>query len=220
MASSNDWMPTNRYDQLVMVKNWLEVLAVKGPVWKVPAEEVTELRELVNEATELYALNNSSDCTSVIVAKCKFAFKRMIVKMRLIKNNYFTLPRLAAEEFSGLNLKNPSSTRTPILVLNEVPLLSIRLGDFRQLMFECRVKSTKKRCIPYGHNGVLLLWKVGGAVPTTYTELDKSELHSVTRFDLWFKSEDSGKQAYFAACWENERGQRGPVSKIQSAPIT
>jgi hypothetical protein len=199
-----------------MARKWQEEFAVKATTWKIPPADVTELTGMIAECSSLYAEVKSSFCTKGVITQCRVAFKNLVTKMRYIKRHYLLAPPLTPENFTALGLKVPTTTRNSIPVLNEVPELIIRPGDFRQLVFDFHVRSTGKKSIPYGHNGAVLYWKVGGPAPTKIKEFNNSELQSVTHFSIWFDEEDRGQVVHFAMCWENQRGKKGPMSEIQS----
>ncbi|MDR3304197.1 MAG: hypothetical protein LBS86_07265 [Treponema sp.] len=216
MSNSYDWLPIKREEKLIMVKKWMESLPLKATRWNIPAALVTELNNSAIETAALFTELNSNSCTKTLVTQCAASFKSMVAKMRFMKRHYFLAPPLLPEEFTELGLKVPSSTRSSIPVLDEVPELKIKPGDFKELVFDFQVHSTGKKSVPYGHNGAVLYWKVGGEVPKSAKEFNNSELHSVSHFSIWFNEEDRGQPAHFAICWENQRGQKGPLSEVKT----
>jgi hypothetical protein len=80
--------------------------------------------------------------------------------------------------------------------------------------------SSTEEQIPYGMNGAVVYYAVRGpgeSAPATVEDLTVSELASASHYIIKsFKPGDEGKRVYVALCWENEKGEQGPWSPIQS----
>jgi len=205
-----------------MALKWKDVLALKGASWGLSAKEISDFNDLTLEAQTSLAVVESNECTKLARTQCRTDFAALVAKMEDIKKRHFFSPPLTALDFKSLGLDVPDGSHTHVEVLDEEPALTIKPGEFRQLLFSFKVASTDSKAIPYGHNGAVLYWKkcnLGDPAPTSVKELTESELHSVSHFDMWFDEEDRGKIVYFSICWENESSQKGPPSIIQSAII-
>jgi hypothetical protein len=79
----------------------------------------------------------------------------------------------------------------------------------------------KSRRRPYGMNGAVVSIAVShdGHVVKKFAEFTHTELATHTPYDLHFSEEDRGKTVYLALQWQNESGERGDPSEIQSAII-
>jgi hypothetical protein len=60
----------------------------------------------------------------------------------------------------------------------------------------------------------MLFYDVLDALPTNVSELKNSVLATKTPYNLKFSKADHAKIVYVAACWVNQKGKRGPISKI------
>jgi hypothetical protein len=57
------------------------------------------------------------------------------------------------------------------------------------------------------------------APPADHNALTRSVLATRTPHTFEFTEEERGKTVYMAACWQNEKGQKGPWSEIVSAIV-
>jgi hypothetical protein len=97
-----------------MARNWLEVLALRGTAWGVPAAESTALTVLVGEAETSLAIAMSNERTPVVTAHGKAAFDALEEKMRYIKSHFFLKPPLTNEDLVSLGLKARGGPKTSI----------------------------------------------------------------------------------------------------------
>ncbi|MDR2633011.1 MAG: hypothetical protein LBC51_05225 [Treponema sp.] len=88
MAYSVGWLPGRRAALLVMAKTWGDVLPDKGPVWGIPATDIT--------------------------AQCREAFEVLVEKMRYIKARHFFSPPLTERYFAALLLNKPGASSSEI----------------------------------------------------------------------------------------------------------
>ncbi|MDR1493008.1 MAG: hypothetical protein LBT05_09845 [Planctomycetaceae bacterium] len=65
----------------------------------------------------------------------------------------------------------------------------------------------------------MFLFAVLDEPPKSVHELTRSVLATRTPHVFEFTDEERGKTVYFAICWQNEKGERGPFSEIASAII-
>jgi hypothetical protein len=72
---------------------------------------------------------------------------------------------------------------------------------------------------PYGVNGAVIIYAVLDAPPADHSALTSSVLATRTPHILEFTEEERGKTVYVAICWQNEKGQKGPWSEIESAIV-
>jgi hypothetical protein len=70
-------------------------------------------------------------------------------------------------------------------------------------------------------NGAVVSFAISedGHVITDYKELTRTELATRTPHYLRFDEADRGKTVYIALQWQNESGERGDPTEIQSAII-
>jgi hypothetical protein len=67
--------------------------------------------------------------------------------------------------------------------------------------------------------GVRYAWQVGGIKPASGADLPKSKFSRKTALIVTHTEADKGKPAYYAACYENGKGDTGPWSPVEEAFI-
>jgi hypothetical protein len=78
--------------------------------------------------------------------------------------------------------------------------------------------------IDFGHkpadaHGAEICWAVLEEPPTNWSQLVHSSFDTATPIRLPFEGDKRGHRLYFAARWENPRGEKGPWSEIQDTII-
>jgi hypothetical protein len=89
--------------------------------------------------------------------------------------------------------------------------------------FEHKVKAlnhaTGDASKPADAYGVRYAWQVGGTKPDSGADLPKTKFSRKTTPVVTHTEADKGKPAYYAACYENGKGDTGPWSQIEEAFI-
>jgi hypothetical protein len=111
------------------------------------------------------------------------------------------------------------TTYTTILAPTTRPELDIDVVDFRRLKVLFHDMNSDSKAKPYGTNGAVLAYAVLDAPPADQSALTRDVLATRTPHILEFTEEERGKTVYVAACWQNEKGQRGPWSEIENAIV-
>ncbi|MDR3184369.1 MAG: hypothetical protein LBT49_03085 [Prevotellaceae bacterium] len=82
-----------------------------------------------------------------------------------------------------------------------------------------RDKDSDHKSKPAGVHGAEIVWAILDDPPAGWEALAHSSFDTHTPLRLSFLNEQRGKTLYFAARWENTRGEKGPWSEIMSAII-
>jgi hypothetical protein len=117
----------------------------------------------------------------------------------------------------GLNVHDTKPTVLPVPTSR--PELYIDVLDFRRLKIQFHDKGSSSKAKPYGINGAVIAYAVLDTPPADTGALTSAALATRTPHTLEFTEEERGKTVYVAMCWENEKGQRGPWSEIESAVV-
>jgi hypothetical protein len=78
---------------------------------------------------------------------------------------------------------------------------------------------TRGAAKPADAYGVCYAWQVGGEKPASGADLPKSKFTRKTTHVVTHTEADKGKTAYYAACYENSKGDQGPWSPVEDAVI-
>jgi hypothetical protein len=104
------------------------------------------------------------------------------------------------------------TTHTPVEPPHEIPTFTLESGGYLQVVVRHPAR-------PPRYSGAVLFYKVSEEPVTNHTELTGSKLLTRPKETLAFEDADRLKAFYAALCWQNEKGECGPSSPIQSIPI-
>ena len=219
MAHGRDWMPTRREDVLAMAHAWINTLPSLKPILEVTDAEISELTELTEDAERAQAawLQNRGD--RVLAARARQAFAALTNFMRTLRRRRFFFYPLTPAQWLSLNLEPPDTTRTEHIEVSEVVEYELRLRNIREILINFWVKGSENRAKPVGYDGAVIIWQILDEPPDGPHNLTEHTMASRTPHALEFREEDRGKTVYIALAWQNERGNLGAWSEIQSAII-
>jgi hypothetical protein len=89
----------------------------------------------------------------------------------------------------------------------------------RQVQVDFRVQGAANKAKPAGYAGAVAVWDVLDKPPARPEDLTNHALASRTPYAIDFDETERGKTGYVALCWENEKGQTGPWSEVQSTIV-
>jgi hypothetical protein len=215
----HDYIPAGDAEFLAWAKNFYTVCNENKTAWNLPIGPLGDLDTAIANFEGLYNKCQTDQRTKADTQYkndlCKEAKKvcRAFAQEFLMHNSLITnydLVRL------GLHVRDPN--KTPIGVPTKAPRISLeRTKASRQLIVRVVDSETEKEAVPYGYNGAVIFYGTFDTPPAAGEDLPKSVLATTAIFLLDdFTAEDEGKRAYIAAQWENERGERGPWSDMQS----
>jgi hypothetical protein len=214
-----DYIPQSDSRLAIWSENFNEQITAGAAAWGIPYEEVNELRTLVTSFATLQKKADSPARTSVIVAEKNAARKALTAKVRELANFRLKNPIITDTDRIAMGLNVRDTTRTTVPVPTSRPELDIYVVDFRRLKVVFHDMGSKSKAKPSGVNGAVIIYAVLETPPATPDVLNRSVLATRTPHILEFAEEERGKTVYVAICWQNEKGQRGPWSEIESAIV-
>jgi hypothetical protein len=114
----------------------------------------------------------------------------------------------------------PSTTHTPTPVATTYPDFDIDSSTIRRLtihFYDQGQKTSKAK--PAGQHGAEIRWAMRDTPPASLKDLTNSSFDTHTPITFEFDESERGKMVFFCLCWENTRGEKGPMSEIQSAIV-
>jgi hypothetical protein len=200
--------------------------AAFADVFTAAAEETAELLGIpAATVTELKALNTSYQaafkaCESPNAGKLDRedrAEKRAALdhRIRKVKNVYIDGDpnNVVTNEIRiRYGLPPKDATITIVDVPREIPSFTLESGGY--LMVTVKHPARPPRC-----NGAVLFYRVSAEPVTAHSELTSTKLLTRRNETLVFSDSDRLKTMYAALAWQNEKGQLGPSSPIQSIVI-
>jgi hypothetical protein len=128
-------------------------------------------------------------------------------------------PDVTNADRDNCGIPNDDDSRTPVPIPDTRPEFEIAVKDIRTLSLLFHDQGTKSRAIPYGFDGAVIRWVVMDRPATSVKELTESHLATRSPYTLVFTDEERGKVVSIAMQWQNEKGEKGKPSEIQSTIV-
>ncbi|MDR2362341.1 MAG: hypothetical protein LBD91_06385 [Prevotellaceae bacterium] len=119
----------------------------------------------------------------------------------------------------GLPTRYSGSSHTPVPVPLTVPKLETLTPSPGVIEIHFSDPATQRKGKPHGVHGVEIVWSILDTPPVNWSELLHSAIDTKTPYRFSFEGENRGRRLYFALRWENQVGDKGPWSEIESAII-
>ena len=219
MISNPDYIPARDSELVSWSANFVTVVTENASAWGITSAEVTLLQDSSDNFAALQAQADSPLKNAIIEAEKKAARKKLEKVIRelagfRLKNPIITdVQRLAL----GLHVRDTTPTTIPVPVTR--PEINIEVFDVRRLKIRFHDKGSDSKAKPYGTNGAVIFYAVLDAPPASPAELTRSVLATRTPHLLEFADDERGKTVYVAICWQNEKGEKGPWSEVESALV-
>ncbi|MDR2564232.1 MAG: hypothetical protein LBC98_09895 [Prevotellaceae bacterium] len=157
--------------------------------------------------------------TTVITARKRNARKNYEPKIGILTQMLEINPRISDAELLQIGIERPSKIKHKSVPPTTIPDCSIDIPMIRTLTINFHDHGTKSRAKPRGYHGVEIRWGVLDAFPASVNELTESKLYTSSPATLNFKDNERGRTVWFCARWENNVGEPGPWSTIQSTIV-
>jgi hypothetical protein len=171
----------------------------------------------VNTAYALWA--NAATQTKMVTDDLNDAEKIFKPLYRKLYNVLRTGPLVHDSDLEAMGLPKRSDTpRTPSPIPTTKVILHASVigpGAIR-VDYEDEDGSKKK---PKGVHGLEFVWAILDAPTEKWTDLTHSSFDTATPLNLTFAGEERKHTLYYAARWENTRGEKGPWNDIQTIII-
>jgi hypothetical protein len=139
--------------------------------------------------------------------------------LRTFINRFLRYPPVTAQERADMGIPEHDTIRTTIGIPQTRPEFSIVVKDIRRLAIPFKDQGSASKARPYGLSGAVVRWAVLDKPPADPRALTNSHLATRTPYIVNFTEEERGRTVYIALQWQNEKGDVGGFSEIQSAVI-
>jgi hypothetical protein len=214
-----DYIPQKDSELVAWSANFTAGVTANAPVWGIPPDEVISLQTANDSFAALHAQADSPAKTSIIVAEKNAARNTLVEKIRELVGFRLKNPIITDAQRIALGLHVHDTTPSTIPPPTSRPELDIDVVDFRRLKVLFHDMGRDNKAKPYGVNGAVIAYAVLDAPPANPDALTRTTLATRTPHVLEFTEEERGKTVYVAICWQNEKGQKGPWSEIESAIV-
>jgi hypothetical protein len=164
---------------------------------------------------------NKSTRTPVASDNLRDAEKIIIPLFRQLYSLLRGNPLVRNSDLDAMHLpQRPDNEHKPSPVADEAPAFHIVAVEGNRLrIFYYPEGSTKKVGKPEGQHGVEIKWGFSDEVITDAELLPHSLFDTASPYTLEFNPSDYGKVVNIAMRWENNRGAKGPWSKVIRANV-
>ncbi|MDR0753951.1 MAG: hypothetical protein LBF04_01010 [Prevotellaceae bacterium] len=214
-----DYIPYRDSELAAWSANFTAQISANAAAWEIPRDDVSELQTLTDAFATLHAQADSPAKNSIIVTEKNAARKALEAKIRSLVGFRLKNPVITDAERIAMGLHVRDTTPTPVPVPTSRPEIDLDVLDVRRLKVVFHDMGSKSKAKPYGVNGAVIVYAVLNAPPADVGALTRSVLATRTPHTLEFTEEERGKTVYVAICWQNEKGERGPWSEIESAIV-
>jgi hypothetical protein len=189
----------------------------------IPAAEVTNLGNSYADWYTFYAPTLKDHTRAETAAKNMARRRNQPVLADFIQTWFRRFPKIVTNaDLIAMGIPPIDTDRTPIGVPKTRPVFIIQVRDTRLIAIIFYDEATPESSArPYGMNGAVVSFAIShdGTVITDHKQLIHTELATHTPHLLHFAEADRGKTVYIAMQWQNESGERGEPTEIQSAVI-
>ena len=222
MSRAKDYIPSTDADFNQFFKNITQYVNAKcagsSPEWThIPKEERERLDQAYIDWYSAYALTFKPHSKDITKQKNR-ARKEAEGILREFVNRFMRYPPVTDQDRDIMGINNHDITRTPRFGVSELAGTEVKLRNIRELMLHFWIKGQRgKRAKPDGYKGAVIAWDVRDTPPDRPEDLTRRALATRTPYVLQFDETERGKTVYFAAAWQNDRGQVGQWSEIGKA---
>ncbi|MDR3199657.1 MAG: hypothetical protein LBU34_17460 [Planctomycetaceae bacterium] len=219
MVHTRDYLPRRDAELAVWSENFFAIVSANAVAWDILPKEISALETATDNFKNLQAQADSPAKNKIIVEQKNEAKKILEENIRGLVNYRLRNPIITNDQRIALGLHVRDTTPTPIPVPTTRPEFDIEVLDFRRLSVSFHDMGSSGKAKPYGVNGAVILYAVLDIPPKNVNDLTRSVLATRTPHVFEFAEEERGRTVYFAICWQNEKGERGPLSEIENAVI-
>lgn len=200
--------------------NLLSLCDTNKTVWNITPEAITNVQTLNTAyytALQVSESPNRRKADTVAKNEAKDALTdglRVFIGKYLDYNDSITDP---IRESLGLPIKD--KTLTPVARPSASPVFYIKIQAARILEIHFKPEGEKGSARPKGYSGAVIRYGVLESQPASENDLLLSILATRSPHVFEFASEERDKKAYFAIAWQNQKGEMGPFSEIQTENV-
>jgi hypothetical protein len=210
-----DFFPRQDANLLKWLKNFSIVLAEHAVTWGVDKETTDDLSKDTTAYEAVYAEATGENGTRALVLEKNEKRDALKSKIRDIKNKHIDYNDAVSEpdrERLGLPLRDRKPTPKPRP--KSRPVLEIVPTNNRQHTGTAINQATGKKTKPADAYGVRYAWEIRDDFPTKAEDLRHSVFRRKVSEVFDYDENDRSKKVFYAACYENEKGEQGQWSDI------
>ncbi|MDR1563157.1 MAG: hypothetical protein LBS54_08795 [Dysgonamonadaceae bacterium] len=202
------------------LRNFIETLAEHPTRFGVPKDVFDDLEEKASEFYDANIVADSHNAGKVDKALRRDKANTVSKAVRNVVNRYLRYnDDITDDQKVNLGIPVRDIIKTNIDPPKTYPGMTLRINDYMNISISLREPGSKSKAKPYGTIGALIKYDVLDAKPLDHTQLSRSVLATRTPRIIRFPASERGCTAYISAAWQNEKGETGPWTLIQSILI-
>jgi hypothetical protein len=217
--SSTDYIPRKDSVLAPWAENFVTQVVANATAWTIPTSEVNELKTALTDFETFYAKAESPARSKIVVSQKNAKRKILKDKIRTMANFRLQNPIITDSQRVALGLHVHDTTPSRIEPPKDQVDLTLEIAGRREVAAEFHSRGQESHARPYGVNGAVFAYGVLDAPATNIEQLNRSLLATHSPYMMTFTDDERGHVLSVAACWQNERGERGPWNDIQSTII-
>ncbi|MDR0563008.1 MAG: hypothetical protein LBG73_10015 [Spirochaetaceae bacterium] len=219
--SGGDWIPTREQDVVDLCQKWGVTLAdsAKVAAYGWDQAEVTEVSGKISGFLTARLAYEGDDSSAKRLAKDD-AKEEAIDAMRDFANSSIRFNKKLddpAKLYLGIRPKDATPTAHPAPASQPETAVENTPNHFEHKVIALNHEG--KPAKPADAYGVRFAWQVSGTKPASGADLPKSKFSRKPILVITHTEADKAKIAYYAACYENGKGETGPWSPVEEAII-
>jgi hypothetical protein len=214
------YLPKAFAELTTWLKDFIKALAEHPERFGVPKDVFDDLE---SKALEFYDANIVADSHNA--GKVDRAIRRELANTvsktaRNIVNRYIRYnDDITDDQKIRLGAPIRDIIKTKIDPHKTYPNMTVKIIDYMHISVSLREQGSNSKAKPYGMIGALIKYDVLDTTPMDHTQLSRSVLATRTPRIIRFPMRERGCTAYISAAWQNEKGETGPWTLIQSILI-
>jgi hypothetical protein len=188
--------------------------------FSIDSSAIESFENIKRDWEQKYAVASGYESThAAIVAKqeCRRAYEKFL---RDFVNKYIRYNDAVTDsDRANMGLPILSTKRTPSPVPSTYPEHEVDTSVIRRITIHFKDNGASSKAKPRGVHGAEMRWVISPAQPARIEDMPHTAFDTHTPLTLEFTEEQRGNRLYFALCWINTRGDRGPWSEIGMAIV-
>ena len=216
---AHDYIPRNDAHFNDWFTNLQNYVGNKITQWTYIPQSAYEALDAAFQDWETYYAPTLLPHTPAVITAKNDARARAEPVIRAFVQRFLHWPPVTNADRVNMNIPNRDTIRTPHIEVTEMVEFELSLRHIREVMVNFWVKGATNQAKPQGYDGAVIVWDVLDAPPENPDALNHHTMASRTPHSLEFDETERGQTVYIASAWQNERGNRGQWSEIQSAIV-
>ena len=219
-STHRDYLPRNPLLFNAFVDNLTKYVAKNIKKWSlITMERFQVIVDAFTEFQKVYLPLSAHPLNKAQKEQVRQAQAACTASLRPFVNQFLKFPPVTDADRIEMGLPNHDTVRTLHIEVTALVDFAIKLRGIRELLIDFWVKGASNKAKPPNHYGVVIAWGILDEPPKDLRDLNRQSVASRTPHALSFTEAERGKTVYLALSWQNNRGNIGPWSEIQSAIV-